>query len=161
MKWKPITVMIAIYKEIVCCCSPKYYVYRFQVITGNERGQGIDNTNVVAYRFINQGNTVAEVNGLPVVSSQTVSSLGIQVPGNDINLSNMQGGGNEVDVTLYKVKFLPPPPFVPADNCLVVISKVRASKKASEKASQMLPTNYTKPAEIKKYIEEIGTHFKT
>lgn len=131
MTFKPITVLIAIYQQIVCCCSTRYYVYRFELITGDERSTDIDNTNVISYRFINQGNTVADVNGMKIVSSITISSLGIQVPGSDIDLSRSTFP-NEVDTTIYKVRFEPPPPAVPANNCLLVISKCRATKRAMQ-----------------------------
>ena len=129
---KPITILRAIYEQIICCCTPKYYVFRFDVITGDERSNDIDDTNVVSYRFINQGNTDALINGgLKVVSSNTINSLGIPIPGNDINLADSMTG-NEIDTTIYKVKFGAPPAGLIAENCLVVISKVRATKRASQ-----------------------------
>jgi len=148
MRWKPITVLIAIYDAIVCCCAPKYYVYRFEIIS--KKAAEVDNTNVVSYRFINQGNTTAVINGgLKVVTSSTVSSLGLQVPGNDIDLGQMTFGG-EIDTTIYKVRFENPPLGVIAENCLVVISKCLAS----ERASQMEPLGGSAGRMLDKYAKK-------
>jgi len=125
----------SILNAIICCCQPKYYVFRFEVVTGEERSNDIDDTNVVGYRFINQGNTDALINGgLNIVSANTVNSLGIPIPGNDVDLTNMMSGG-EVDTTIYKVKFGAPPAGLIAENCLIVISKVRATKRAAQMVS--------------------------
>ncbi len=125
----------------------KYYVYRFEVVS---RNKVLNDTNVVSYRFINQGNTTADINGMPLVSLLAISSLGDPLPGNDIDLSRSTFP-NEVDTTVYKIRFDPPPPFVPANNCVVVIYKIRATKRAVQmetmggKAGRLFE-KYTKPA---------------
>jgi len=139
-----ITVLKGILCAIIDCCRPKYFVFRFEIITGDERGPTIDNTNVVAYRFINQGNTNADVNGMSIKSANTVNSLGIPVPGNDIDLGQMTFG-REIDATLYKVKFGAPPPGLLAENCLLVISKCRATKRAAQMVRMQDHEIYFKP----------------
>jgi len=119
------------------CCRPKYFSYRFDIITGEETSPDIDNTNVVSYRFINQGNTTALINGgLRVTPVTLVATSGFPFPGSDIDLA-VSTYSNEIDTTVYKVKFIEPPP-APAlpNNCLLVISKVRSVRRAN----QMTPT---------------------
>ena len=142
---------------IVDCCRPKYFVYRFEIITGEERGVTIDDTNVVSYRFINQGNTDADVNGMSVKSTNSINSLGTPLPGNDIDLGGSTYG-NEIDTTLYKVRFSDPPPGIVAENCLLVISKCIATKRASQMVAMVKHDVFVKPKDKKKAPQKLPTY---
>ena len=124
----------SILNAIICCCQPKYYVYRFDVYSGQERSNDIDDTNVVGYRFINQGNTECIINGglhIPAAAPFGVT----QIPGFDIDLTSSMRG-NEIDTTIYKIKFVSlNDPATPDNNCLLVISKCIATKRAGQMVS--------------------------
>lgn len=112
--------------------GPKYYIYRFDVIDGTERSPDIDNTNVVGYRFINQGNTPVTINaGLFIPSADQVSAAGFPLPGNDVDIST-KVFPNEIDTTIYKIKFGAPPFGVARINKLTVISKCIAVKRPEQ-----------------------------
>lgn len=111
------------------------FVFRFDYYDDNSRGHGIDETNVVQYEFINQGNTVININGLllqPLVN-QSGFAFPFDTPPNRILLPIRE---NEMDVTVYRFKFLAQvsvPPFEPDNNLLLVISKVKADIATNKK----------------------------
>jgi len=101
--------------------KPKQFVFRFDEYTEQtlRTKAAIDDTNVVQYRFINQGS-----NSLIVINGMTIPSVDLGIPIQDVNL---KVNDNEIDNTIYKYKFLDAGAGIPVVHRLLVISKVKAS----------------------------------
>ena len=107
------------------------YVFRFEYYDEDSRGNTIDDTNVVQYEFINQGNTVIDINGLLLQPNVTLLAIVHTVEPSRILLPIRE---NEMDVSIYRYKFLGPIPLdVPPVSLLLVISKVKADIATNKK----------------------------
>ncbi len=126
-----------VYKVILNRLTRKReFVFRFEYYDGNTKGNTIDDTQVVQYHFVNQGNSVIDINGMKL--NPTIDATGVQFPFN-VNPSSilMPIRENEMDVTVYKYKFLetipdPAPPPGRIDS-LLVIMKIKADIATNKK----------------------------
>lgn len=117
-------------KGMWAALRPQYRIYRFDVYDGTERSVDIDNTNVVGYRFINQGTNGVEINGGLFVPPAAPFGT-TQLPSTDTDVST-KNYPNEIDTTIYKIKFIQTDPVDPGTNRLVVVSKCRSIKRPEQ-----------------------------
>ena len=82
----------------------KQFVFRFQYYTGTDEESGqINDTNVVQYRFINQGTSVCLINEGELQPGINPGGAINLIPGKEFVL---EVRSREKDVTIYKYKFL-------------------------------------------------------